>query len=190
MELEIRRNLFHIFAGVVFIILLYFDIINSMILFLFFTVALFLSFISLYVKIPVLSWFLDKFDRPSDLEKFPGKGSVMFVLGVLIASLFPKDIALAGIAILTFGDSISTIVGIKGRIKQPFNSKRFVEGFLAGLIAAFACALLFVSQFEAFIAAAVAMIFEGVDMKLKLNDNVMIPFISCLMIYLLRIIFF
>jgi dolichol kinase len=189
MELETRRNIFHILAGIGFIILLYYDLINSLILFEFFSIALFISFISLYVKIPILYWFLKKFDRKEDINVFPGKGAVMFVLGVFIASLFPKDIMLAGIAILTLGDSFNVIFGVRGRVKQPFNNKRFIEGFLAGLVAAFIGALFFVSQFEAFIAATVAMMFEGLDMKYRINDNVMIPLISCSVIYLLRIVF-
>jgi len=187
MELEIRRNIFHMIVGIVFVILIYFDIINSSILFVFLILALILSFLSLYVKIPILYWFLKKFDRPDDLQRFPGKGSIMFILGVLIAFyFFPKDIALAGIMILTFGDSINTIVGLRGRIKNPFNKKRFIEGFIAGFAFAFVGALFFVSFVEALIASFIAMVFEGFDIKLKLNDNVTIPLVSCLSIYLLR----
>ena len=187
MGLETRRNIFHIFAGIGFIILIYLDFIDSVILFGFFIFALLISFLSVRFKIPIIYWFLEKFDRADDLKVFPGKGAVLFVLGVLIASLFSKDIALAGIAVLTFGDSIGALIGINRRIKQPFSDKRFVEGLLAGIFAGFLGALLFVSWLEALIAAIIGMVFESVDVKI--NDNIIIPFISCLSIYLLRLIF-
>jgi dolichol kinase len=191
-ELEIRRQLFHIFWGFVFIALIYFDLINALMIFILIIVFLVGSLLSKKYKIPVIYWFLTKFDRPKDIKELPGKGSWFYLIGVFVSMvLFPKDITMAAIAVLALGDAIAPLVGKYGRIKHPFSEKKFLEGTLAGAFVGFIGALLFVRFYEAALAAIIAMLAEGIDLKLgrnPINDNIVIPVVAGAVILLLRLV--
>lgn len=133
--LELRRQIFHICLGVTILALLLLNILNVKILFIVVLVGLVLSLLSFKCKVPFVCWCLERFERKGE---FPGKGALFFFLGcILVLLLFSKPVALASIAILTFGDSIAPLVGIYfGRTKSRFNGKRFVEGFVVGFIVA------------------------------------------------------
>ena len=114
----------------------------------------------------------------------------MYLIGALLAViLFEKDIALAAIIILALGDSFSRLIGPFGKIKHPFNNTKFLEGVIAGIIAAFLGAILFVKPSEAIIASFFAMMLEGVNLRLgkfKIDDNITIPLIAGGVIWLIR----
>jgi len=191
MEFELRRQLFHIFLGIGIILLYYFDLINAFMLFLGVVAIALGSFIQTKIKIPVITWCVNTFERAKLREKFPALGMLTFFMGCfLVVRLFPKDIALAGIMILTLGDSISTLVGKNfGKLQHPLNKKRLYEGTLAGILFAFLGAMLFVNPFEAFIASFFAMSVEAIDFRyLKINDNIIIPLVAAFLIFLLRLI--
>lgn len=191
MEFELRRQLFHIFLGISIIILYYFDLINAFMLFLGVVAIALGSFIQTKIKMPAITWCVNTFERPKLRKKFPALGMLTFFMGCfLVARLFPKDIALASIAILTLGDSISILVGKRfGRLQHPLNKKRLYEGTLAGMLFAFLGAMLFVNPFEAFIASFFAMSVEAIDFRyLKINDNILVPLVAALVIFLLRLI--
>lgn len=189
-ELEIRRQLFHIFWGFVFVALIYFDLINPLMIFILIVVFLAISLLSKKFKIPVVYWFITKFDRPKDIKNLPGRGSWFYLIGVFLAMvLFPKDITMAAIAVLALGDSIAPMVGQYGIIKHPFSEKKFIEGTIAGAFIGFIGALLFVKYYEAALAAIIAMIVEGIDLRLgghPINDNIIIPIVAGAVIWLLR----
>ena len=192
-ELEIKRQLMHIFSGILIVLLLYFDLINSLILFILVVVGFILSFLSKKIKIPVIYSFLKTFDREEDLKKFPGKGSIFYVLGAFLATLFfQKDIAMASIIILALGDSVSRIVGPYGYLKHPFHSEKFLEGIIAGAFTGFVGAMFFVSWQSAAIASTISMLIEGIDLRVKgfkIDDNLTIPLVAGFVMWLLRNIF-
>ncbi len=190
---ELTRKSVHILIGLILILSYYLDIIGPLTMFLAILVGILLSLLSKHTNLPIISHFLDQFERPSQRHKFPGKGMLFFFIGsLLVMKLFDKDIALASIAILTFGDSISHIVGEKyGEIKNIFNghSKKLLEGTLAGIFAGFLAALFFVSWPHAFLASFGAMIAEVIQIDLNQNtvdDNIIVPLAAGTIMYLLR----
>ncbi|HLC71924.1 MAG TPA: hypothetical protein VJI32_07995, partial [Candidatus Nanoarchaeia archaeon] len=146
--LELKRQLMHIFVGLVTIALIYYDILSPFSLLLLIITGIMLSFLCKRVQIPIISTFLDHVEREEQRRKFPGKGTIFFFIGVLLSlQLFERDIACASIMILTLGDSISHMFGAQfGKIKNIFNGKsqKLLEGTLAGTLAGFFGALFFV----------------------------------------------
>ena len=189
-KLEVKRQSVHIIVGVVIVVLVYFDILNAMALFIIAISGFLVSFWCKKRHIPVISKLLKTLDRKKDLESFPGKGLVFYVLGSFFAVFFfEKDIAMAAIMILALGDSVSRLVGPYGYLKHPFHNEKFLEGVLAGAVAGFLGALIFVSWFEAVLASVVAMLIEGADLELnnfKIDDNLMIPVVAGGVIWVVR----
>jgi len=150
-----------------------------------------ISLISKKANIPLISWFLDRFERENVKDKFPGKGTIYFFAGTTLALfLFTKDVAAAAVIILALGDSFAPLVGQFGRIKHPLDKYKSIEGVIAGIVAASAGASLFVSLPEAIIASTAAMIAEGmriVAWNEKLDDNLVIPLVAGAVITLMRV---
>jgi dolichol kinase len=192
-KFEIKRKIFHVIFGITLVFLLYYEIINNLILLIIIIIGLIVSFLSRKIKIPIVYWFLKKFERDGEIRKFPGKGIIFYLMGAYIVFLFfPKDIASASLVILAFGDSFSHLVGKHfGTLKHPFTDKKFLEGAVAGIIAGFFAAIIFVSPFEAFLASFFGMLVEGIDLKLgieKVDDNIVVPIASAVIIYLIRLL--
>ena len=124
------------------------------------------------------------------MDKLPGKGLIAYLIGTLIIFvLFEKDIAMAGIIVLALGDSFSRLIGPFGKIKHPFNNAKFMEGIIAGFLAASLGAALFVAPHEAIAASFFAMLLEGINLRLfrfKVDDNITIPIIAGFVIWLIR----
>lgn len=134
------------------------------------------------IYIPLVSEILDIFERKKDIRAFPLKGTIYFMMGALISvALYEKTIASAAIMILALGDSFSTLVGKPlGKTKHAHNSKKSVEGSLAGFVAAFAGALFLVSPKVALVGALSGMLVESFDLKIQgktIDDNFSIPII-------------
>lgn len=186
-KLEIKRQAFHIFLGIFIVLLLYFNFIDYLFLLILFIVGLILSLSSKRFQIPLIHNFLKTFDREKDLEELPGKGAIFYILGAfLVVLIFPKDIAMASIMILAFGDSVSRLVGPYGYLKHPFHNEKFLEGAVAGAIAGFIGALFFVPWLPALIASTVSMLIEGIDLRIKnfkIDDNLLIPVVAGVVMY-------
>ncbi len=187
---ELPRQLFHIILGLTLVILLWLDLIGAWTLFIILIVGIGVSLLALRYKIPGVDWFLQTFERENT---HPGKGAICFFIGTLLAiKLFPKDIALASIMILTLGDSISHYIGqFHGRTKHPFTEKKYLEGHIAGTIVGFLGALFFLPIHEASIAAFMAMIGEALEIELNhqiIDDNISVPLIAGVSVLILRTI--
>ena len=133
------------------------------------------------------------FERKEELRKFPGKGVIFYFIGVYISLLlFSKDIAMASIMVLAFGDSISHIYGLHyGKIKHPLSKTKFLEGTVVGFAAGFVGALFFLPWREAFFASLVAMIVEAVEIKIgteQVDDNLIVPFVAGAAVWVVRLI--
>ena len=190
-RLEIKRQPFHIVLGLFLIALIYHDLLGPLILLAIVIITILGSLFIRKTKPKTIYKLLEFVERKEDLESFPGKGLITYLIGALIALLlFEKEIALASIMILAMGDSFSRLIGPFGRIKHPFNNTKFLEGVIAGIIAASLGAMLFVKPSEAIIASFFAMFLEGIDIKLfksKVDDNLTIPLIAGVVIRLMRI---
>ncbi len=190
---ELRRQFFHLTLGLIIIFLINKGILSSLSIFLITLAGFILSFIQKQIKLPLITQILNIFGREDENQEFPGKGAFYFFLGVLLTiQLFPLDIALASIIILTLGDSLSHIVGASiGQTSNPLNtqSKKLIEGSIFGAITAFVGAILFVPIHEAIIASTLAMTAELAELKFGnniLNDNILVPLTAGTTIILLR----
>lgn len=186
-----ERQIIHIIFGLVIVLLLYFDFLNAYSLAIITIIAFVLFYLAKKYKLIVIYQILERFERKEDLKTFPGKGSMFYLIGALVVvALFEKDIAMASIMILALGDSIPYIVGSYFRkIKSPFSEKKFLEGSLAGFLAAFIGAAFFVGILEAFFASLAAMIAEAIDIKIKLkkiDDNIIIPVVASCVVWVIR----
>jgi len=190
MKLEIKRQPIHILSGLLIIALLYYDLLSPLILSALVIISVIASILIKKTRPKVIYRLLQFVEREENLEHIPGKGLIAYLAGVLVVvTLFDKDIALASIMILALGDSISRLVGPFGRIRHPFNNAKFIEGVIAGMIAASLGSMLFVKPYEAIAASFFAMLIEGIDLKVsrfKVDDNITIPIISAVVIWAIR----
>ena len=198
---EVRRKIFHMAGGIGIIALIYFGVLNALILVFLILFMVFLSLLSTSHKIPVLDYLLDKLERPRYRHTFPMKSMIFFVAGALIVlALFSREIAIASLVILTLGDGFSALIGIHyGRIKHPFSNIKFIEGNIAGVMAAsigimlmYMLKLTAIWPLHAFIASSLAMFFEGIEIKWGwdaiADDNITIPLISGAILWLFSVL--
>lgn len=190
-KLELKRQSIHILLGVIIVLLLYFDIINALILALSFIIVLIVSFLTKKgYKIIIFSYLFKKLERKSEKKKVRAQGFIFFLLGsTLSVLLFPKNIAIASIIILALGDSTSRLIGPYGHIKHPFNNKKFVEGIIFGAIIATIGAMIFVPFIFAISASFISMFIEGLNLtikKIRIDDNLLIPLVAGLVMVLIN----
>ena len=192
-EFEVRRKLFHLLLGLLLVYLIYIDLIGVKSLLLLVCIGLALSMLSLKYNVPIISWFLDTFERDEYRKQFPGKGVFFFILGsLLVLVLFEKNIALASILVLSIGDSSSHLVGkYFGKVKHPLSDKKFIEGHIIGAILGGLFAILFLPWHIALISSFIAMFVEGIDFIIRGNifdDNLIVPMVFAFTSYLLLLI--
>ncbi|MBD3248584.1 hypothetical protein GF336_00885 [Candidatus Woesearchaeota archaeon] len=189
---ETARRIFHILSGIVFVVLIHYDIVGKF----FFAVAvvmgLLISLMSMKIKVPVLYNVLKYLDRKHDIKSFPGKGAVFYGTGIFLSLvLFDKDIAMAAIMILALGDAVAPMIGKYGKIEHPLNKKKKIEGIIAGAIAGALGAWLFIGWYEALAAAIIAMAVESIGIKMKenpLNDNILMPVTAGATVWAIRVL--
>jgi len=179
-SLELKRKIVHILIGLAALLLIINDIVTPLIIFIILVVGVFLSFLSLRIRVPILSFFLDNFERSEEKGKLPGRAIIFAVAGsLLVLQLFERNIALASIIILTFADPISHLVGKNfGKTKSFLDRRKNIEGHIAGAIISSLFAMFFVHPVLAISGALTAMLFESVIIeiqKIELDDNLIIP---------------
>ena len=190
--LEFRRKIFHLLFGMSLLVMLYYSIIDVMFLIFLLLGGIILSVASKYFQVWGINKLLKWFERPSDIKHCPGRGAMLLLLGVILSMvLFPKDIALASITILTVGDSVAHLAGrFGGSMPHPFNMAKMIEGTMVGTLCAFLVAMLFVDPISAFLAAFIAMLFEAIEVKVwkysALDDNIIVPMIAGIVMLLVR----
>jgi dolichol kinase len=121
--------------------------------------------------LPIITPFTLKMSRPEERTHFIMRPAY-FAIGIILALiLYPSAIAYASICIVAVGDSAAAIVG--GRFgHRRIVRRKTVEGFAAGLTAAFLLASLFVSPLIALLGAIGGMIMELIDVP---DDNLTMP---------------
>lgn len=190
---EFHRQLMHIAVGLITIALIYINLLRPFTIFLMILVGILASILCKRTRLPFFSFLLDRFEREEQRRKFPGKGMIFLFIGVLLSlQLFERDIALAAIMVLTLGDSVSHIFGAQfGQIRNIFNGdgKKLFEGTLAGALAGFLGAWLFVPFSLAFLGSFAGMIAEVVKIELNentLDDNLVVPLVAGTVMLLIR----
>ncbi len=177
MDDETKRQIMHFLVGLVTIALLFHMGKSFMAAAVFFVLMAGMLIINLRIqgmRIGFVEWFVKRFEREDVL--FTGFGSACYAAGALIPMVFLTDLneVAACIFILAVGDGMSTIVGRKGRMPLPYNSKKTAEGSLAFFITSLP-AYLFIGP----IAIPLAVIGTAVEgMPLVIDDNLTVP-IAC-----------
>ncbi len=180
-KIEIRRQLIHILYGPLIILLLEYNILDMQLLL---GIIIGGAIASLGIKrerFHPIRKVLSFFERDHHLENFPGRGVLFFTIGAyLTLLLFEKDIAYAGILILSFGDAISNLFGRHfGKTKMILNKDKYIEGSIVGILVSIPTAYYFVPNMKAAVAAAcIAMFLEMPNIRIgrfEIDDNLLIP---------------
>ncbi|MDH5596978.1 MAG: SEC59/DGK1/VTE5 family protein [Candidatus Peregrinibacteria bacterium] len=180
-RLEFRRQVLHILYGLGLLTFYHYGLIDNRILLGAIIGGSIASFMVKKERLSPLKKFLHLFERDHHLEQFPGRGVLFFTIGsYLTLVLFEKEIAFAGIMILTIGDAASNLIGrFLGRIKTRLNPKKYIEGNIAGIILSAPFAYYFYPDIYAVLAAAtVGMFLEMPQIKIlgfEIDDNLIIP---------------
>jgi dolichol kinase len=184
-KLELRRQTAHLIIGVFIVFLLKLQLINTQILFVIAAAGGILVLIARKTRIPFVHDLLEYLERPHHIARFPGRGSFFLVLGAALSTLiFEPNIAMASIMIMAVGDSVTNLVGrYFGKIKNPFNAKKNLEGTGVAIITGTLGALFFVPLWPAFIASVMSMAIESIDLgfkkyEIEIDDNVVIPLVA------------
>ena len=182
-KLELRRQTFHMIFGLLVVFALKWQVIPIWFLLVIALGGILLSFLSLRMRVPVVSYFLERFERKYLLRVFPGRGAFFFVLASwLTLYLFDFYIALSAILILALMDSSAHFVGkYWGKIPNPLNRRKHLEGFFVGLLAGFLGALFFVPPVVALWGAVAGSVIEIFEIKIgqhKIDDNLTVPLAS------------
>lgn len=177
--------------GITALLLIIYEILTPLIIFILFAISVMLSLFSLYYKLPIVNFFLNNFERDRDKHQLPGKGFLFAAAGTLLAlRLFERDIALASIIILIFADPISYLVGkYFGKTQSFLDRRKNVEGNIAGFLISSLLALFFVSPVLAIAGSLIAMLFESLIIeiqRIQLDDNLIIPLTAGTTMFLIR----
>ncbi len=185
---EIIRKIFHIVFGIA--IILGFQFLEwgifIRLLFILSLAVVFLTLLHLKYKIKIIEYFSREEER-----KFPLKGLLFFIVGcALVMYIFSKDIALASISVLTFGDSVSCLASYFGsRYKlNPFRRYKSVFGTICGFVVAFIFTLPFIDPLSALVGSFFGMLAESLTIKLgesDADDNLIMPLVAAVAMYLL-----
>ncbi len=177
--LELKRQLIHIFLGIIFVLLYFYELIDWW----HFLILIILMYVILFIfkksKFKLITFSLEMFDRKQSY--IPAWGAFSFIKGFFLASLFFNgNIALAAMIILTFGDGFSTLIGYYfGKHPLQWDKKKTWEGTISGFITAFLGAIIFVTPFIAFIGVFIGMLVESLKKRHPLlDDNLLIPLFS------------
>ncbi len=189
-QLELRRKLFHIFAGVIIaVIALLFNKTISIPLIILFILALLL--IGKLHKFILFKIIIKTFERIKDIkQKKIFRGAIAFCFGSLIVLiLFPSNLAAIGIFVLALGDGFSTLMGYYYGKHKLYKEKTY-EGTLAFFIPSIIVLTFFVNIYIAIITSIILTLFELISPikigKIKINDNLIIPTLTALLIKLLQ----
>ena len=182
MDKEDSRQVFHMLVGLIALAALLIFGRGFMLAALFFTIIIGTLLINARLrgkKIFIVQWFEERFERED--APLPGWGSACYATGVLLAVAFLGDVPqiAAVIFVLGIGDGVSTIIGLRGKMKLPYNGKKTIEGTLAMFFASLG-AFVFVGP-TAIPLALVAALAESVP---RVDDNLMIP-AACAAFFLL-----
>ena len=125
---------------------------------------------------------LYKFERKNT---YFGSGAIWLALGALLAMgfIFSINFLIAILAAIFIGDPLATIVGVKfGKHKIFYNREKSVEGSFAYFVAVLAVAYPFIGLYALPIALIAAFVESW---GIKIDDNLMVPFILSIVIWLL-----
>jgi dolichol kinase len=177
---ELARQVFHMLVGVgALAVLLLFGrgVAMAAVFFTLIIGTLLINARLLGMTLPLIRWFEERFERRD--APLPGWGSACYAAGALLALTFLNDTnqMAATILVLGVGDGLSTIVGLKGSMRLPYNRKKTLEGSAAMFISSLG-AYYFVGP-AAVPLAVIAAVAESLP---RIDDNLSIP-IACVLFF-------
>lgn len=167
--LEVRRQLVHATGIFIILIIAWFSkyvaaLLSLLIVFLFFILSRHRQ------KLKPL---LNKFERRGEIFK----GAMNFYIGTFLTTLiFNETAAIAGIVVLSIGDSISTLVGKHFGKHKIANGKKTIEGSTGFFLSSILMLYFLTNPLKAVAVAFTATIIE----LLPLDDNLTIPVFTAL----------
>jgi dolichol kinase len=187
MKKEFRRQFLHfVFGNITIILVIFFGIILFALLNL--GILLIGLSLSLMVKNKRKTFIVKEIVSivGRDYEtKIPGQGALTFFLGTLLTSIIFWNhliIVIGAITVLVYGDSFSTIIG-KKLGKHFLQKNKTLEGSLGGIAAAFFTLTLLFPSDIAFFTALIGLSTE----YFKVDDNVLMPLTSAIILWLLTV---
>jgi dolichol kinase len=184
--ISVRRKLFHLTIGTIFILsMLAFEELKWFFLSVL-SFGIVLSFVQEKFPLPIITWFLDRYDKLDD--SVPGQGPLTFFLGaVLVWFLFPENVAVSGVIVLTFGDPFAYLGGkLFGRTELPWNRKKTLAGLISFMLVPFILLTLLFDPITAIVVSLAGALIESVEWphKVLLDDNVVIPVLSSVILFI------
>lgn len=176
---EIVRKTLHILLGSFIIFSYYYNLISGFWIFCLLLVSALFSYVQKKHPLPIITYFVKHYGRESE-KNFPGKGFVLFLIGALLTvELFQKNIALASLAILTFGDSSSQIFStLVHKHKFKIHKKKSLTGYLVSMTLSWIISSFFVNFLVALVGVVSAITLELFEVKIEdsvLDDNILVP---------------
>ncbi|HEX9804155.1 MAG TPA: phosphatidate cytidylyltransferase [Candidatus Dojkabacteria bacterium] len=190
---ELIRQAVHLVAGIIGVINIRYSIIPiGYVLLIYAAVIVLFIFLNLVVDDPLkIHRIVRVFERKNGMI---GQGVVTLFSAYIIlhfASFFDDKAfyaSLSSMLIVSVGDSASTFFGIfLGGQKLPYNSRKTINGLVGGIISSFLSVLIFINILPALVTTSIAMFAESLDLKIlkfRLDDNLLIPTISFILLYL------
>ncbi len=188
-HLELRRQLFHLAISLLIVFGLKIGLINWQVLAFITGIGGILILLQKQYPQRLISYFLNRFERPEHADFFPGKGAFFLFLGAtLAAAIFPAEIALAAISIMGVGDSTSHLIGrYFGKTESSLTGAKKLEGNLVAALLATCTAIYFVDFWPALITSAILMTLEALypaKIARYLDDNLLITLLAGILLQL------
>ena len=183
-KFELNRKIFHIVLGTLLCALIYYEIITPLLLLAITLLGGLTILLQRSHPLPLITRFIETFERESYKQYFPGRGIFFFFCGATISAyFFPKNIAVASLLILTFGDSTAHLVGAGfGKIKNPLSTDlRMIEGLIAAILISIIVTIPFVPLISTVAGSTIALLTESITLRIfntKIDDNLFIPIIA------------
>ena len=189
-DIRTRRKIFHLLLGTLFILSMIAYWPMKWFFLAVLTTGVILSFVQERRNLPVITWFLDRYDKKDD--PIPGQGPLTFFFGaVLTWFLFPHDIAIIGLIVLTFGDPLAYLGGLSiGGPKLQWNPDKRWVGLICFMIVPIVIITLLFGPISAIVATMIGTIVESIKWPHRVitDDNVVIPLITSLGLFLILFI--
>ncbi|MDO8554740.1 MAG: hypothetical protein Q7S22_08075 [Candidatus Micrarchaeota archaeon] len=184
---EIPRQIFHIIIGLIIIIMLAY-LGREVTIIIAFLGAILGSILINRKATDKSLWFFEniyqKFERQGG--RLPGWGAAWYMIGVLLIMVFLKNTSSIAACVFVFamGDGFSTLIGMLGKIKLPYNSKKTLEGTIAFFFTS-TPAYIFIKE-PVIILALIGAIVES--LPLDIEDNMLVPVALVITLYVLGIV--
>ena len=174
---EIFRKILHTFSLTTYFVYVKFGIENT---FSYIIICLITSLILEIIRLKAfnffpLKWIVKIVEREGEQWKLGAH--VYFFIGSFFAILISwNEKAIISILSAAFSDAIAAIIGISlGKMPNPINRNKKIEGSLAGMITTFFIVYIFMNKLlDPLILAVIFLVTDCIN-NAKINDNMMLP---------------